>query len=259
MSQNPSPETPEQGMPFWDHLTELRACLFKVALAVFGGSAIGLYFSKPIFRALRGPYDKAFETVFHTTPTLLAISPLESFMVYLRVGILAGLFMASPMIFYQLWKFIAPALHEHERKHVFPFVFLSTLFFVGGALFGYYGVFPQSFEFLLGYGVGENIETKIRMEEYFYFASLMLLGFGAAFELPLLCMYLVWYRVISYVHLLKYWRAIVVFIFVMSMVLTPDTSIVSMLMMAAPLLILYVVTIALAYVIHRKDRAKLNG
>ncbi|MEZ4704317.1 MAG: twin-arginine translocase subunit TatC [Bdellovibrionota bacterium] len=256
MSPSPtskSTQDPQQEhMAFWEHVRELRSCLIKSVFGIVGGFAVAYGFSKDLFRVLRIPYDQAFEKVFEQKPFLINTSLLEGFIVYLKVGLLGGLFLACPILFYQLWKFISPALKPSEKKHVVPFVLLATVFFVVGALFGYFMVFPPSFEFFLTVTAQENIQPTIRMDDYYRLASWMLLGFGSAFEAPLITLYLVYFGIISPQALIKAWRGVIVGIMIVSAVITPTPDIGTMMMMALPLIGLYGITIVLSFLFFRK-------
>ena len=209
------------GMSFWRHLGELRTRLLRSLASIIVGFSIAYYFHKELFRALRYPFDTAYERIYHVTPNLVALSMLEGFMVYFKMSVLVGLFIASPYIFYQLWKFISPGLKIHEKKYVMPFVFLATFFFVGGALFGYFLVFPQGFEYFLSITYGDHILATIQMDQYYQFASMMLLGFGVSFEGPLILLYLVYFRVLTTKHLMRAWREATVAILILAAVITP--------------------------------------
>lgn len=248
----------EIGMSFWQHLAELRKRLLRSAFAIIGGFALAYSFHKEIFRILRYPFDTAYQNVYHAPPKLISISLMEGFMVYLKMSLLVGFFIASPVIFYQIWKFIAPGLRESERKHVVPFVFLATLFFVGGAVFGYFLVFPKGFEYFLTVTQGENIEPTIQMEQYYKLASWMLVGFGASFEGPLILLYLVYFRILSTHQLTSSWRGALVGIMIMSAVITPTPDIGTMIMMAVPLMGMYGITILFSMVLSRKDASKID-
>jgi sec-independent protein translocase protein TatC len=239
-------------MSFWQHLGELRKRLLRSALAIIVGFSAAYCFHKEIFRVLRVPFDTAYTNVYHATPKLISISLLEGFMVYLKMSFLVGIFIASPVIFYQIWKFIAPGLRPSERKHVVPFVFLATVFFVGGATFGYFLVFPHGFEYFLSITQGENIEPTIQMQQYYDLAAWMLVGFGASFEGPLILLYLVYFRILTTKHLIKSWRGATVFIMILAAVITPTPDIGNMLMMAAPLIGMYWVTVLFSLFIGRK-------
>ena len=243
----------EARMTFFGHLAELRKRILLSVVGVVVGFAIAYAFAKTLFRWLRVPYDSAYVSVYGVEPTLQGISLLEGFMTYLRIGFLGGIFISSPWIFYQLWKFISPALRHSEKKHVIPFVTFATLFFVGGAVFGYWVVFPKSFEFLLSITKGELIAQNIRMQEYYKFAAMLLIGFGVAFEAPLIVMYLVYFEILDSKVLMDNWRPVVVIILMLSALLTP-ADIASMLLMAGPLLFLYGLTILMALLFFKKKK-----
>ncbi len=242
-------------MSFWQHLAELRKRLLRSALAVLAGFSLAYGFHKEIFRILRIPFDTAYQNVYHEAPKLISISLMEGFMVYLKMSCLVGIFIASPVIFYQIWKFIAPGLRENERKHVVPFVFLATLFFVGGAVFGYFLVFPKGFEYFLTVTQGEDIVATIQMEQYYKLASWMLIGFGASFEGPLILLYLVYFRILSTQQLTRSWRGAMVAILVLSAVITPTPDLGTMVMMAVPLMAMYGLTIVFSVFLSRKDNS----
>lgn len=248
----------EIGMSFWQHLAELRKRLLRSALAIIAGFAVAYSFHKEIFRVLRYPFDTAYMNVYHAEPKLISISLMEGFMVYLKMSLLVGFFIASPVIFYQIWKFIAPGLRENERKHVVPFVFLATVFFVGGAVFGYFLVFPKGFEYFLTVTQGENIEPTIQMEQYYKLASWMLVGFGASFEGPLILLYLVYFRILSTQQLTSSWRGAMVGILVLSAVITPTPDLGTMVMMAVPLMAMYGITILFSMFLSRKEPRQIE-
>lgn len=245
---------PRGEMPFFEHLRELRRRLFHAFAGLIVAFGVAYAFAKDLFRWLRIPYDTAYANVYEATPTLVTRSVLESFVVYLKIGLLGGIFLASPWLFYQLWRFIAPALEKREKMHVLPFVFLATVFFVSGALFGYFFVFPQSFEFFLSITKGERIDNLIGMDDYYQFASWMLLGFGITFEAPLIVLYLVYFRILSTRHLVAHWRGVIVGILIGSAIITPTPDFATMFMMAAPLIVLYLVTIVVSLLIHRGEK-----
>ncbi|MCB0326564.1 MAG: twin-arginine translocase subunit TatC [Bdellovibrionales bacterium] len=256
MKQDLTQRSDQGQMSFWDHIRELRSCILKSLVSVVLGFFVAYGFSKELFRILRMPYDQVYQKVFEQTPYLINTSLLEGFIVYLKVGILGGFFLASPFVFYQVWKFISPALKNEEKKHVIPFVFLASIFFTAGALFGYFVVFPPSFEFFLNITLQENIQPTIRMDDYYRLASWMLLGFGASFEAPLITLYLVFFGILSPTSLLRAWRGVIVGILVASAVITPTPDVGTMMMMALPLFGLYGITIILAFAFFSKPKKK---
>lgn len=247
-------------MSFFDHLRELRKRLFRAFLGLIVGFGVCYWYAKDLFRLLRIPFDAAYMNVHGVEPFLIVKSVLESFVVYLKVGILGGIFLSSPFIFLQVWGFISPALRPEEKKHVVPFVVLATLFFLSGAFFGYYLVFPKSFEFFLTLTKGEHIETMIGMEDYYKFASWMLLGFGLIFEVPLIVIYLIYFGFIGTAHLIQYWRGIIVGILVASAIITPTPDFATMIMMALPLFFFYGVVLLLSLLpgFRRNRRAAVS-
>ena len=239
-------------MSFWQQLVELRKRLLRSTMAIILGSCFAYSIHKEILLILRDPSDTSYQNVFHATPKLISISLLEGFMVYLKMSFLVGIFIASPVVFYQIWKFIAPALKHNEKKHVVPFVILATMFFVGGAVFGYFLVFPKGFEYFLSVTQGENIEPTIQMEQYYTLAAWMLMGFGASFEGPLILLYLVYFRILSTQDLIKSWRGAMIFIMILAAVITPTPDLGTMLMMAAPLIAMYWITVLFSIFVARK-------
>lgn len=240
-------------MSFFEHLGELRHRLIKSVLAILGGFTVCYIFSKQLFQLLRVPFDQAYRDLYDVQPQLQHINLLEGFMVYLKVGVLGGVLLATPVIIYQMLQFILPALRANEKKWIWPLVLLGSVFFMGGALFGYGFVFPQSFKFLLSITQDASISQGIRMEDYFKFASLLLIGFGTAFELPLLVFALAWMKLVDPPQLVQAWRGVMVGIMVFSALLTP-ADVASMLFMAVPLTVLYALTVVVCYLVFGKAK-----
>ncbi len=240
-------------MPFLAHLQDLRKCFLHSFVAILVGFGVAYTFRQEVFALLTLPFNDAYRAAFDQEPHMITTGLVESFLVYLKVSLLAGFFLASPVVFYQVWKFVGPALTRGERKHALPVVFLATVFFVGGALFGYFGVFPLGFRFFLEVAPGDYVEPMIRMQEYFHLSSWMLVVFGLVFELPLMVLYLTITGVISPAGLIRPWRAVIIGIAVGSAILTPADP-ASMLLMALPLLVLYGVTVAIAFILGQRRR-----
>jgi sec-independent protein translocase protein TatC len=179
----------------------------------------------------------------------------EAFFTKLKVSFIAGIFLASPAIFYQIWRFVAPGLYEHERRYVKPFVFFATSFFVCGAYFCYRLVFPTAFGFFLEEYGSISIEPLLRISEYLSFASRMLLAFGVVFELPVFTFFLARTGIVDHKMMMATWRYAFVGIFIVAAVLTPGPDVASQLLMATPLLVLYVASIGVAYVFGRPRRS----
>ena len=266
----------DRRLTFFEHLGELRGRLRNAAIALLVGLLVAWSFHERLFFWLARPLAQAWKRAGGTgTPTLHFMSPIEPLWVYMKVSLLAGLFLASPVMFYQLWKFVAPGLYPRERRAVFPFVTFSVACFVGGAAFGYFVVFPPMFAFLIGVGfrtLGDMEEVlggmikfsadtpialapTIMMDEYLGLAAKTLLGFGAAFELPVLMAFLGAVGVVSYRAMLRFSRYAVILIAIVSAILTPDPTALSMVLLAVPLCVLYFVGVGLAFVLGRRPSA----
>ncbi len=224
----------EKVMPFLDHLEELRQRLLKCILAVFSLSIISYIFSKQIMAILLRPFPRDEKLIF--------LSPQEGFMIYITLSLFAGLILSLPVIFYQLWKFIRPGLYEKERKYTIRIVFFSTLFFMLGALFCYFIVIPYGLNFLLSFA-GDQLTPTIQIKEYLKFITLLILVFGIVFELPLLSFFLTKLGLITPQFLRTKRRYGIVAIFIAAAVLTPTTDIISQLLLAVPLMVLYEISI----------------
>jgi sec-independent protein translocase protein TatC len=163
------------------------------------------------------------------------------------VALIAAVFVASPVLFYQAWKFVAPGLYEREKRYVQPFVFFATIFFVAGAAFCYYVVFPVGYRFFIDQYESIGVSPSIRISEYLSFSARMLLAFGATFEMPVVTFFLARMGLVSYKSMLAYGRYAVLIIFIVAGVLTPGPDVASQLLMAGPLLVLYALSIGVAY------------
>ncbi len=173
----------EDKIPFTAHLEELRKRLIVCFVAVGIGFVAAYGFKEKLFQVLTAPLIR----VMKSGDTLIFTNLPEAFFAYLKVSFLAGLMLAAPVILYQFWMFVAPGLYKRERRVLLPIVFLSTLFFLGGALFGYFFVFPWGFKFFLAFAT-EHIRPLPSMREYLSFSAMMLLAFGIVFEMPLVLM-----------------------------------------------------------------------
>lgn len=234
-------ENPEDAMTFIEHLQELRKRAVKILLACLVGF-IGCYsFSKPLFYLLMKPLV----AVLPEHSTLIFTSLPEAFFTYLKVSFVAGVFVVSPYIFSQIWGFIAPGLYDHERKWMIPIAFMSAFFFVGGALFGYYIVFPYGFEFFMGF-TDEFIRPMPTLREYLAFSLKLLFAFGVIFELPLFIFFLSRLGVVTHKWLRAKRKYAVLVCFIVSAILTPP-DVITQTLMAGPLIMLYEVGIWVAY------------
>ena len=236
----------EEKQTFIEHLEELRKRLIISLIAVGIGFGICYIFAKQIFHLLMIPLIKALPD----GASMIFTSLPEAFFTYLKVALLAGIFAASPVILYQIWLFVAPALYSHEKRYAIPFVIFSTLFFVGGASFGYFIVFPFGFKFFMGFAT-DFIQPAPKLKEYLSFCSMLLLAFGLIFELPLFFFFLSKLGVVNARMLARNRRYVILGIFAVAAILTPP-DVVTQVMMAGPLLLLYEVSIWIAKIVEKK-------
>jgi len=234
-------------IPFTAHLEELRTRLVTSFIAVGVGFAASYAFKEKIFKILVRPLI----SVMKTGETLIFTNLPEAFFTYLKVSLLAGIMLAAPVILYQFWMFVAPGLYQKERRLLLPIVFLSSFFFIGGALFGYFIVFPFGFKFFLGFAT-EHIKPLPSMREYLSFSSKLLLAFGLVFELPLAITFLARMGLVSVDYLKKNRKYAILLFFVGAAILTPP-DVVTQIMMALPLMLLYEVSILGARLFGKKQ------
>ncbi len=235
--------------PFTAHLDELRKRLIRCFIAVGVGFVAAFGFKEQLFKILVRPLV----SVMKEGQTLIYTGLPEAFFTYLKVALLAGLILASPVLIYQFWMFVAPGLYRKERRILVPIVLLSSFFFIGGALFGYFIVFPWGFKFFLGFAT-ETIRPLPSMKEYFGFAAKMLLAFGLVFELPLVLTFLARLGIVSVDFLKKNRKYALLLFFAGAAILTPP-DVVTQVMMALPLIVLYEISIIGAKIFGRKKPA----
>ncbi len=235
-------------MPFTAHLEELRSCLIWSLLAVTVAFFACFAYSEKIFSLLMAPLlrFKTPEVVFIGT----AVS--EAFFTKMKVALIGGVFFAFPVILRQAWRFVAPGLYEHEKRYAGKFIFFGTLFFLLGAWFCYEVVFRTGYGFLLRRYQAIGVRPAIKIAEYLSFSSKLLLAFGVTFELPIVAYFLARVGLIDHRFLIHHFRYAVVFILVLAAILTPP-DIISHVLLTLPLLLLYGVSIGVAYLARRKD------
>ena len=236
----------ESKLPFTSHLEELRKRLITCFIAVGIGFVLSYGFKEYLFQILVHPLIK----VMKPGDSLIFTGLPEAFFTYLKVAFLSGLMLAAPIIIYQFWMFVAPGLYDREKRLMLPIVFLSSVFFVGGALFGYFIVFPWGFKFFLGFAT-ETIRPMPSMKEYLGFSAKLLLAFGLVFELPLVITFLAKLGIVSVDFLKKNRKYALLLFFVGAALLTPP-DVVTQVMMAMPLMVLYEISILGARLFGKK-------
>lgn len=234
-------------MSFFEHLGELRKrILYSIAFIMifFLGS---WFFVDDIYYVLSKPVLK----LLPEGEKLAFTSLTEPFLMYIKLAFITGIFVGSPFVFYQLWRFISPGLYAKEKSMVFPFVFSTTFFFVLGGMFGYFVVFPFACKFFLE--VGKDFEAILTIDRYFSLAFRVLFGISIVFLLPVLSGLLARLRVISSQFLIKYFKYAVVIIFIVAAIITPTPDMITQSIFAVPMLLLYLLSILIAKIVRPKD------
>ena len=240
-------ETNETGkIPFTSHLEELRKRLIVCFVSVGIGFALSYGFKEKLFQILSRPLI----AVMAADDKLIFTGLPEAFFTYLKVAFLSGIMLSTPIILYEFWMFVAPGLYQKEKRLLLPIVFLSTFFFLGGSLFGYFIVFPFGFKFFLGFA-SETIQPLPSMKEYLGFSAKLLLAFGLVFELPLIITFLSKMGLVTVDYLKKNRKYALLLFFAGAAILTPP-DVVTQIMMALPLMILYEISIIGAMIFSKK-------
>jgi len=239
----------DERLPLTNHLEELRWRIVKCLAAVAAGFGLSYAFADDIFAFLVRPFN----AVKPAGSQLIFTSLPEAFVTYLKIAFFSGLGLSLPVIFYQLWRFIAPGLYERERRYVLPFVLVSTCFFLSGAAFAFYVVFPFAFRFFLEVA-GTSATAMLTLKDYLSLVIQLLTAFGLTFELPVIMYFLAKLGVVNYAMLARSRKYALLAIVTVAAVLTPP-DVVSQILLSIPLLALYELSIWVAYVIERRKAA----
>jgi sec-independent protein translocase protein TatC len=254
-------EAPGQPMSFWDHLSELRSRLIRSILAIIVGVGVAWTFREPILAWLTRPYTVAWTSLkLAGPPNLHFPGPADLFFSYLKMSVIGGVVFALPVVFYQLWAFIAPGLYAKEKRLALPFVGASSLLFGAGIYFAWRVALPLAYRYLLGLsghvsGSTLSVTPTIMIEQYLDSIAQMLIAFGAAFELPVLALFLSLAGIINYRHLIRFSRYFIVVAFILAAIFTPP-DIVSQLILAVPLCLLYGLSIVITWLFGAKPASE---
>lgn len=241
----------EDKMPLTSHLEELRKRLVRILIAV-GIAFLGCFaFKEEIFRIVAQPLISVLPPGSHMVYTGLP----EAFFTYIKVSLYAGIFVASPVVLYQVWKFISPGLFPKEKKFVAPFVITSTMLFVGGVCFGYFLVLPSAYKFFLEFTT-DFLKPMLSMREYLTLTLKLLLAFGIIFEIPVFLFFMTKIGLVTPRKLARMRRYAIVVCFIVAAIITPTPDAFTQCMMAIPMVILYEVGIIVSRLAsRRKDDA----
>ncbi len=233
--------------PLLEHLVELRTRLVRCLIAVGVGFAASYAFAERLLGILLHPLVE----VMPSGSKLIATSLPETFFTVMKLALVAGAFVASPYIFYQLWQFVAPGLYKEERKIIVPVAVSSAVCFVGGALFGYFIVFPFGFKFFVDYA-SDYITIMPTISAYFSLAVTLLFAFGLIFELPVFIFFLTSLGLVSTKALRKFRRWAILLSFIAAAILTPTPDAVNQLLMAGPMVVLYELGIWVSWFVDKQ-------
>ncbi len=242
----------ENKQPFLSHLEELRKRLIRCAIAVGIGFVVSYFFSERLFILLISPLN----AVMPEGDQLIFTNLPEMFFTYIKVALICGIMLSAPLIFYELWMFIAPGLYKKEKESVIPFVLSSTFLFVGGALFGFFVVFPFGFKFFIGFS-NEYVKALPSVKQYFSFSIKLLFAFGLVFELPVATFFLTKIGLVTPEILKRNRKYSILAIFIMAAILTPP-DVITQCMMAGPLIVLYEIGILVSKFARKKKSEKNN-
>jgi sec-independent protein translocase protein TatC len=254
------PEEPLQeqqmgSMSLLQHLEELRRRIIYSLAAVAAGFGVCWYFARDyIYPVIEKPILVVFRK-YNIDPHLSYLNPTDPFNLYLKVGLLGGIFLASPIVLYQVWNFVSPGLYRNEKRFLVPFLFLSVGLFLAGGYFGYRIVFPVAMDFLIG-NYGGDFRANITIDQYTKVFLTIILGLALIFELPIILGFAGSMGVINAKFLLKHIRGAVLIFFIIAAILTPTTDIMNMTIYAAPMILLYVGSIGIVWLVHPRQRRR---
>ena len=234
-------------MSFLEHLDELRKRIIRALLSLCLGVGIAAFFIEEIYQFVMLPLRQMLrpgETMIYTYPT-------EAFMLYIRIAVIAGLFISAPLIFWQVWLFVAPALYAKERRYAIPFVLLSSIGVLAGAAFSHYVAFPLMWKFFASFS-NDLVSFMPRIEDSFSLYMRMLLGMAAIFQMPALVFFMARMGVVSARWMARHFKYAVLVIFIIAAVITPSADYASQMIVAFPMIGLYILSIAIAWLFGKK-------
>ncbi len=245
-------ETPpkhHKAMTLWEHLGELRARMVRSVIVTVVLFVAAFGFAEPILLYLREPLVKALPAGVNA---LHFTGPMDVFIANIKVAFLISIILGCPVWLYQFWRFIEPALYEHERKYILPFIVASVGLFLAGVLFCYYVMVPTTLKYLIGMGISVGVPI-ITVGEYVSLLAILIIGFGVVFETPLILIILAMMDILSYDMLSKNRKAVVVIILIIAAILTPTPDPVSQLTMAIPTYLMYEASLIIIRMIKGKS------
>lgn len=247
-------EEPSDGarMSFLEHLDELRRRLLIAVAAIGVGMAISFFFINEIYGFIMQPLTALLPPGGHFITTELT----EKFMLYMKIAALCGLLIASPVVMMQLWLFVAPGLYSHEKRFAIPFVVLASGFFIAGAAFSHYFVFPIAFKFFADFGPSELVQFTPTIGPLFGTYVKMLLALGLVFQMPTIVFFLARMGMITAKWLIRKTKYAILVIFIVAAIITPGPDVISQTLVAGPMILLYGVSIGIAWLFAKKKKTE---
>jgi sec-independent protein translocase protein TatC len=244
-------------MSFLDHLEELRSRLIRMLMGVGVAFGTSIWFCDKLWLFVQRPAEGALRHLGVIPPRLVAISPMDQFnIIWVKLPILAAVFLSSPWIIYQIWGFIAPGLYKKERRFAAPFVICTAGLFIAGGFFAYFVVFRFALEFLLGIGLNVNITPFISMTDYFDLFVDVMLGVSLVFEMPVVIFFLTLLRIVTPRFLISQSRYAILIIVILAAVVTPTPDVFNMMLFAVPMVMLFYVGIFASYILTLSREGK---
>ena len=243
------------GMSLLEHLEELRKRIIHSGVYLILAFFVCYGFHERIYQFMQQPIVGALNK-HHLDTRLVYTNPVDVFNLYMKISFMAGAILASPFVLYQVWLFISPGLYRQEKRYILPFMTATVGLFLGGAFFGYHYVYPGALDFLIGYG--SQFKPMVTVGEYTDLFMTVVMGLGLTFELPILVFFLALFGIVSAGWLWKNIRYAILAIFIISAIITPTPDVLTMCVFAAPMLLLYGISIGVAYMVHpnRRNRNK---
>jgi sec-independent protein translocase protein TatC len=236
-------------MSFLEHLEELRVRLVHAMVALVAGFGVCWYFHEKLFYFLTQPLRRAYPSV-----EFIFTSPTEALMLHMKMSFFVGIFVAAPYLLYQVWAFVSPGLYPHEKSYAVPFIVAGTLFFLGGAAFGHYFLFPLTFRFMVSFG-GPGMKFMPKVGEYYTFYSWFLLGLGLVFQLPVVVFIVSRIGLVTPRFLMRNFKYAILIAFFVSAIITPTPDVVTQSLLALPMLGLYLLGVGVAWLFGKPRRA----
>jgi sec-independent protein translocase protein TatC len=236
------------GMSLMEHLDELRRRIVHSAVYLLVGAIIAWIFRDRLLNFLQAP-------LLHIGKSLVFTHPMDPLNLNLQVALLGGAIIASPLILYQVWLFIAPGLYQREKRFVWPFMSATIFLFLAGASFGYFFVLPGAINILI-LGFGHQFTSMVTIEDYSGFFLSVILGLGISFELPIIIFFLAMFGIVSPRFLWKNIRYAILAVFIVAAVICPSPDPWTMCIYALPMLGLYVLGIGVAWWVHPSRRKR---